>query len=211
MAAAFFVYRELIWPLQSWPLIATVLVNLPLAQEYRTAASMSSRTQSRHPKGLALEVTLPRRTRGFECGIDNPEEGTSPAPGQRGLFGRTAASEKFTKSPSLRAALRNDRAKSGRRFDPYAHPELIQSTPGSALAQQMTEMELSDFIMFGGPVSARTRSSGCWSSSSSSSTSPADSSSSSASPARRGRVPRHLRALAQAAEYAASPSPRSAK
>ena len=155
---------------------------------------------SSHPKGLALEVSLPRRSRGFESGIDNPAEGESPAPGQRGLFAGQSASEKFH-SPSLGAALRSARAKSGRRFAPYAHPELCPPpTPGSAAAQLMSEMELTDYIMFGGPVSSRTRTSSnssTWSSTSSS----VDSS------GRRPRVPRHLRALAQAAEYSSSTSP----
>lgn len=149
---------------------------------------------SRHPKGLSLEVDLPRRRARFETGIDNPAEGESPAPGQRRLV-RSAASDKFN-SPSLGAALRNARATSGRRFAPYAHPELIPTSPGSVLSTTMSELELSDFVMYGGPVSSRTRAGSSWSASSS------------ASPPERKaserRMPRHLRALAKAAEYASS-------
>ena len=184
-----------------------VLSSIPLSVHNSVAeySRHAHGSMSKHPKGLALEVTLPRRPRGFETGIDNPAEGSSPGPGQRGLFG-TSASD--FKSPSLRPALRSARAKSGRRFQPYAHPELCPPpTPGSALANTMGVLELSDYIMYGDhddddrPVSSRTRTS-------SSSTWSMTSSSGVDSSGRPARVPRHLRALAQAAEYSSSTSPR---
>ena len=144
-----------------------------------------------------LEITPPRRPRRFELGIDNPEEGASPAPGRQRLSNESCTSDKF-KSPSFGAALRNARASTSRRFAPYAHPELLPASPGTALATTMSEMELADFIMFGGPISSRTRAASTWAVSGS--VSPGERTK------REGRrAARHLRAIAKAEEYSASP------
>ena len=138
-------------------------------------------------KGIALEVSLPRRQARFETGIDNPQEET-PRGHQIVHLGAALEPEEeeedstraLTKSFGSSANSSSSR-RSGRRWVPYNTPASspAANTPSSRLSASMSGMKLTTSDMSAGPISSRTRSKGGFSQ----------------------RRPRHLEALANAAAY----------
>ena len=143
----------------------------------------------KHPSGISLEVSLPRRNRRFETGIDNPiDEEEEEQTGQTDELG---PGTKSFGSPRGTKSFGSASRASARRFAPYPAqrpltPEVAAAaSPG--LASSMTELLLE------GPVSARTRAA---------SAGFKRASSEPQASFKRGhpRVPRHLDALAKASE-----------